>query len=159
MGLSIPHLLIREERLRRAGILRIVVGLAASSLGLTACRQGWGGGTYTFVGSIMGGVLLCMFSSGAMRWRRERGLWMAYIAQACASVFMYTILLQAPSIPWPNAGSPPSIRPPNPRVVAEAWDAAIGGSLLLMNLRLQASAAVANFRRFRTIRSDGAGDP
>src|SRR6185295_6370001 len=98
----------------------------------------------------MGGLHLLIFSLIARRWRQERGLWMMYAFLTFLALFMYALTLQAPAIPWTLAAAPPassSTRPSpttNPRIIAEACDAAVGGWLFLLSVRLQVSAAVAN---------------
>lgn len=155
-----PLLLIPEDRLAVAATRRVWIGVAAVMLGVTACQQGWGGGTYTFVGAIMGGMHLLIFSLLARRWRRERGLWMLYALCTACALFMYTLTLQAPALPWGlAASSTPPLPPPHPRIVAQACDATLGGWLFFLSVRLQISAAVANVLRFRTTRANAAPPP
>jgi len=132
-------ILISERRLASAMWLRTLIAFGVIAYFAVGCQQsgaGAGGGI-----PILFAIMLLQCVVLALRRNRERGMWMMYTFMAIVTTGLYLICELQPGGPAPSATKV--------RIAHDARDAAVGGWLLFLSLRLMASAAVVNFRRFR----------
>jgi hypothetical protein len=83
----------------------------------------------------------------AVKWKRERGMWMAYVVFGAFGVAGWV---------WLTFGNPgPSPQATRSMIARDVEDSVFAAWLFVLNARLLLSAAVQNFRVFNGVGADG----
>jgi hypothetical protein len=133
----VQFLLIPAARLNRAIVVRSIIASGVAGVAIV----GWS--THSLSGgvdSFMSALLLGMSCAMALKWKRERGMWMAYAFFGAVGVAGWVYLT------FGNLG--PSPQATKARIGRNVEDSVFAAWLFVLNARLLLSAAVQNFRVF-----------